>query len=67
MLNFEQISKNVDIINENEFVFIQQCSYEPRPDKTNKMSVRPADSDQTGLCAQWVAEDPSLLHTDSKD
>ena len=32
--------------------------YEPRHDKTNKMSVLPA---------QWVAKDPSVLHADSED
>ena len=25
------------------------------------------DSDQPGLCAQWVAKDPSYLHADSED
>ena len=34
---------------------------EPRHDKTNKMSVRPA------LCAYWVAKDPRFLHADSED
>ena len=50
---------------------------EPRHDKTNKMSVRPAktqismgirpDWSEYSLCAQWVAKDPSFLHTDSED
>ena len=45
--------------------------------KTNKMTLRPAktqtslgistQSDQSSLCAQWVAEDPSFLHADSGD
>ena len=26
-----------------------------------------AQSDQSSLCAQWVAKDPSFLHTDSED
>ena len=26
-----------------------------------------AQSDQSSLCAQWVAKDPSCLHVDSKD
>ena len=26
-----------------------------------------AQSDQSLLCAQWVAKDPSFLHTDSED
>ena len=42
---------------------------EPRHDKTNKVTVRPASaqSDQSSLCAQWVAKDPSFLHVDSED
>ena len=45
--------------------------FEPREDKTNKISVRPAKtsakSDQSSLCAQWVTKDPSFLHADSED
>ena len=51
--------------------------YEPRHDKTNKISVRTAKSQVTlcirpvwsesSLCAQWVAKDPRFLHTDSED
>ena len=49
---------------------------EPTHDKTNKMTVRPANSHQPGhlpslirvfVCAQWVAKDPRFLHADSKD
>ena len=50
---------------------------EPRHDKTNKMSVRPAKTQislgirpvwsESSLCAQWVAKDPSFLHADSED
>ena len=50
---------------------------EPRHDKTNKMSVRPARTQislgicpvwsEPSLCAQWVAKDPSFLHADSED
>ena len=49
---------------------------EPPHDKTNKMTVRPAKTDQPGhppslirvfVCAQWVSKDPSFLHTDSED
>ena len=50
---------------------------EPRHDKTNKMSVRPAKThislgirpvwSESSLCAQWVAKDPSFLHADSED
>ena len=52
-------------------------TYEPRHDKTNKMSVRPAKTQislgicpvwpESSQCAQWVAEDPSFLHADSED
>ena len=50
---------------------------EPRHDKTNKMSVRPAKTQinlgirpvwsESSMCAQWVANDPSFLHADSED
>ena len=42
---------------------------EPRYDKNNKMSVRPAktQSDQSSLCSQWVAKDPRFLQADSED
>ena len=50
---------------------------EPRHDKTNKVSVRPAKTQISlgirpvlsafSLCAQGVAKDPSFLHVDSKD
>ena len=40
--------------------------YEPRYDKTNKMSVHPVWS-ESSLCAQWVAKDQSFLHADSED
>ena len=47
--------------------------YEPRHDKTNKMSVRPAKTQispvwsESLLCAQWIAKDPRFLHADSED
>ena len=50
---------------------------EPRHDKTNKMSVRPAKTQislgicpvwsESSICTQWVAKDPSFLHADSED
>ena len=50
---------------------------EPRHDKTNNMSVRPAKTQislgirpvwsESSLCAHWVAKDPSLLHADRED
>ena len=50
---------------------------EPRHDKTNKVSVRPAktqislgirpDWSESSMCAQWVAKDPRFLHADSED
>ena len=51
--------------------------FEPRHDKTNKMSVSPAKTQinlgirlvrsESSLCAQWVAKDPSFLQADSED
>ena len=50
---------------------------EPRHDKTNKVSVRPAKTQislgirllwsESSLCAQLVAKDPRFLHADSED
>ena len=48
---------------------------EPAHDKTNKMACASREdsacvsiqSDQSLLCAQWVAKDPSYLHADSED
>ena len=50
---------------------------EPRHDKTNTLSVRPAKTQislgirpvwsESSLCAQWVAKDPSFLHADSEN
>ena len=50
---------------------------EPRHDKTNKMSVRPAKTQisrgirpvwsESSLCAHWVAKDPRFRHADSED
>ena len=58
-------------------VFVLYEKYEPRHDKTNKMTVHPAKSQislgicpvwsESSLCAQWVATDPSFLHADSED
>ena len=52
-------------------------SSEPRHDKTNRVTVRPAKTQislgirpvwsESSLCAQWVAKDPSFLHADSED
>ena len=65
------IGRATALINENS------TTCEPRHDKTNKMSVRPAKIQislgirpvwsESSLCAQWVAEDPSFLHADSED
>ena len=59
-------------------LYVQKLlSYEPRHDKANKMSVRPAKTQislgirpvwsESSLYAQWVAKDPSFLHADSED
>ena len=82
------ISSNLGTRNINvSFLSVNRCSYmncgfcvssqyEPRHDKTNKMSVLPANSDQPGICLVWsksslcaqsVAEKPSFLHEDSED
>ena len=53
------------------------CLFEPRNDKTNKLSVRPAKTQislgispvwsESSLCAEWVATDPRFLHADNED
>ena len=52
-------------------------TFEPRHDKTNKVTVRPAKTQislgihpvwsESSLYAKWVAKDPSFLHGDSED
>ena len=56
---------------------LRQKIFEPRHDKTNKMSVCPAKTQislgicpvwsESSLCTQWVAKDPRFLHADSED
>ena len=55
---------------------LNQIWSEPPHDKTNKNDCAPSkdssawaspQSDQSSLCAQWVAKDPSFLHADSED
>ena len=51
--------------------------FQPRHDKTNKVTVCPAKTQiilgirpvwsESSLCAKWVAKDISFLHADSKD
>ena len=65
------------IISISDVNFTPEALYEPRHDKTNKMSVRPAKTQislgirpvwsVSSLCAQWVAKDLSFLHADSED
>ena len=52
-------------------------TYKPQHDKTSKMNVRPAktqikdasaqSAQESLLCTQWVAKNPSFLHADSED
>ena len=56
---------------------MRQKKTEPRHDKTNKATVRPAKTQislsirpvwsESSLCAQQVAKDPSFLRADSED
>ena len=56
-------------------IFLFQAANELPRDKTNKMACAPsersawasAQSDQSSLCAQWPAKDPSFLHADTED
>ena len=56
---------------------MQLWTFEPRHDKTNKMTVRPAKTQislgicpvrsESSLCTQWVAKDRMFLRADSED
>ena len=58
-----------------KWIKLLQTPFEPRHDKINKMSVRPAkteislggdaQSDQSSLWVQWTAKDPRFLHADN--
>ena len=58
-------------------ISVKIFTYEPRLDKTNKMSVRPAKTQislgirpvcsGSSLCAQWIGKDPRFFHADSED
>ena len=60
----------------NSFQYVAEIC-EPRHDKTNKMTVRPVNTQislgirpvwsASSLCTQRVAKDPSFLHADSDD
>ena len=65
-------------LNSDSIAFAFTQANEPRHDKTNKMSVRPAKTQislgsvrpvwsESSLCTQWVAKDPNFLHADSED
>ena len=55
-------------------ITVASLKSEPRHDKTNKMSVRPAKTQislgihlvwsESSLSAQWVAKDPRFLHAE---
>ena len=57
--------------------FVMEENNEPRHDKTNKVTVRPAMTQislgirsvlsESSLCAQWVTKNPSFLHAASED
>ena len=59
-----------------DFVIVFLNLYGPQHDKTNKMTVRPAETQislgirpvwsESSLCAQWVAKYPSFLHAGSE-
>ena len=60
-----------------ELIFEFYSQDEPRRDKTNQVSVRPAKTQislgirlvwsESSLCTQWVAKDPSFLHAGCED
>ena len=72
-----QFLTNSDCTNVQANQYPVYLSFEPRHDKTNKMTVRPAKTQislgicpvwsESLLCAQCVGKDPSFLHADSED
>ena len=77
---FRMITANFQMSEILGFLFILVCSvtrFEPRHDKTNKMTVHPAKTQislsirpvwsESSLCASWVAKNPRFLHTHSED
>ena len=38
-----------------------------KPTKWHMSPAKSAQSDQSSLCAQWVAKEPRFLHADSED
>ena len=77
----EHTLNSIETNNLGSFFFQDQLKndipVDPRHDKTNKMTVRPAKTQislgirpvwsESSLCAQWVAKGPSFLHADSED
>ena len=45
----------------------QQNECAPSEDWRRRSALASAQSDQSSLCTQWLAKDPSFLHVDSKD
>ena len=70
-------SRNVLYVHITCIILDKTKRIQPRHDKTNKMSVRPAKTQislgvrsvwsESSLCAQWVAKDSGFLHVDSED
>ena len=71
------VHKQMTEIKLSNYEYELNTTSEPRHDKTNKVSVRPAKTQislgirpvwpESSLCVQWVAKDPSFLHADSED
>ena len=73
-----ELKDSVDNLTLTSFAELQlYIIIEPRHDKTNKVTLRPAKTQisrgirpvwsESSLCTQWVAKDPSFLHTDSEN
>ena len=75
-LNSDLVGTNLHLLRDLICFLSRKITKEQLHDKTNKMTcaqqrLRSAwasvQSDQSLLCIQWVAKDPSFLHADSED
>ena len=75
-MEFEQAGRLLSKVNISKSNINYIFTYEPRHDKTNKVTVRPAMTrislsicpvwSEPSLCAQWVAKDPSFFMRTAK-
>ena len=73
----EDGGRKVPKSHEMAFIILWHFHHEPRHDKSNKISVRPAKTQiilgirpvwsESSLCAEWVGKGPSFFHVNNED